>query len=177
MSASGSDLATDGPVCPHFGSDCWANLSTRVRIRIGHRRFFDPIYVRIGIEPLTAYSRVLSNRRLVPIGSDKVPTASRHHGRRPRFPTRNGLIYKVLPWWKKKTCQNELPRVQPVFRVYYVEVPRSCFWLNWLSLNQAIMQEVKRPPFLHLGSEKFIITSLTQPSPNVATSMHPVDIW
>ena len=62
MSASGSDLATDGPVCPHFGSDCWANLSTCVRIRIGHRRFFDPIYVRIGIEPLTAYSRVLVGR-------------------------------------------------------------------------------------------------------------------
>jgi hypothetical protein len=54
MSASGSDLATDGPVCPHFGSDCWANFSTCVRIRIGHGRFFAPIYVRIGIEPLTA---------------------------------------------------------------------------------------------------------------------------
>jgi len=59
MSASGSDLATDGPVCPHFGSDCWANLGTCVRIRIGHGRFLGPIYVRIGIEPLTAYSRVL----------------------------------------------------------------------------------------------------------------------
>jgi len=59
MSASGSDLATDGPVCPHFGSDCWANLGTCIRIRIGHGRFLGPIYVRIGIEPLTAYSRVL----------------------------------------------------------------------------------------------------------------------
>jgi hypothetical protein len=61
MSASGSDLATDGPVCPHFGSDCWANLGTCVRIRIGHGRFFGTIYVRTGIEPLTAYSRVLDN--------------------------------------------------------------------------------------------------------------------
>jgi len=59
MSASGSDLATDGPVCPHFGSDCWANLGTCVRIGIGHQQFLGPIYVRIGIEPLTAYSRVL----------------------------------------------------------------------------------------------------------------------
>jgi hypothetical protein len=68
MSASGSDLATDGPVCPHFGSDCWANLGTCVRIRIGHGRFFATIYVRIRIEPLT-YSRVLTKRD-VPMGHD-----------------------------------------------------------------------------------------------------------
>jgi hypothetical protein len=70
MSASGSDLATDGPVCPHFGSDCWANLGTCVRIRIGHGRFFGTIYVRTGVEPLTAYSRILEGvvaRKIFPI--------------------------------------------------------------------------------------------------------------
>jgi hypothetical protein len=44
-----------------IGSNLWQNFDVSVRICIGHGGIFGPISVRIGIEHVTEYSRVLAD--------------------------------------------------------------------------------------------------------------------